>query len=228
MLGYPYGWLAAAGLFFLCAIVVLLSPVVISGRFIRIQENDDLELRVKALFGLIRMQWKLPDIRLGSSEIEYERIRKSEGLASSQVRDARMELDRQKVKKSIERYQLMLRQIHNLTGWTLRLLSKVRLVEWKWHTAVGTGDAMWTALATGSIWTIQSSVIGFLSHIVRLQTKPSMEVQPDYSRAHFSTQWSCIAKISFGYAILAGLQLVFRLKNVKGGVIVWQNIRSKA
>jgi hypothetical protein len=55
-----------------------------------------------------------------------------------------------------------------------------------------------------------------------------MQVNPVYDRPAFTTEWSCIAQIRFGYAILAGLQLFIRLKKWKGGVKLWQNILFKA
>ena len=64
MLGYPYGWLIAAGLFFLLLLIVAISPVVIKGHIKRIDDDDDAELRIRALLGIINYHWRLPTAML--------------------------------------------------------------------------------------------------------------------------------------------------------------------
>ncbi len=61
MLSYPYGWITAAGLFFLLILTVILnSQVVIKGHLRREGDKDDAELNIKALFGIIRYRMKVP------------------------------------------------------------------------------------------------------------------------------------------------------------------------
>jgi hypothetical protein len=229
MLGYPYSWIMAAGLFFLLILTVILtSPVVINGQLRRIGNNDDAEIKVKALYGIIRYRYKVPIIQFTGNSIEMKKQVSNTNAGINTWKQFSDELDADKVVSSIERMNLMLKMTRDLNGWIRHTLTKVRLVEWNWSTSVGTGDAMWTAMATGLVWSVQTSILGLLSQMVKINAEPKMDVQPIYQKATFTTEWSCIAQIRFGYAILAGLQLLVRIKKVKGGVKAWQNILSKA
>ncbi|CAM3967862.1 DUF2953 domain-containing protein [Paenibacillus alkaliterrae] len=229
MLGYPYGWITAAGLFFLLIFaLVLSSPVVIKGHLRRVGINDDAELNVRALFGLIRYRYKIPIIQFTGSSVEIKEQVSSSSAGINTWKQFNDDIDAEKVVNAIDKMKTILQMTRNLTGWVRRTLTKVRLDEWKWSTSVGTGDAMWTAMATGFVWSVQTSVLGILSQMVKLHAEPKMNVQPIYQQPAFTTEISCIAQIRFGYAILAGLQLLVRIKKVKGGVKAWQNILSKA
>ena len=45
---------------FLLLLIVVMSPVVITGHIKRIEDNDDAELRIRALLGIINYDWQLP------------------------------------------------------------------------------------------------------------------------------------------------------------------------
>ncbi|WP_424766116.1 DUF2953 domain-containing protein [Paenibacillus sp. sgz302251] len=219
MLSYPYGWITAAGLFFLLILMVLLfSPVVINGHLRRLGSNDDAELNVKALYGLIKYRVKVPTIQFTGTSVELKEQVSSSNAGIDTWKQFSEDIDADKVVNAMERFKHILQMTIDLTGWARKTLTKVRLVEWNWNTSVGTGDAMWTAMATGFIWSVKTSVIGVLSQMVKLKTEPKMIVQPIYQHPAFTTELSCIAQIRFGYAILAGLQLLVRMKKVKGGV----------
>ncbi|WP_102710761.1 DUF2953 domain-containing protein [Paenibacillus castaneae] len=231
MLGHPYGWITAAGLFFLVifAIALILSShVVIIGNFRREEQNDDAQISIKALYGMIKYHYKVPAIHFTGSTLQLkEQISSiSAGMDSSEQNDN--EIDADKVAKGIDKMKQVLQLTKNLMGWVRQTLTKVSIIEWKWSTSVGTGDAMWTAMATGLVWSVQTSVLGVLSQMVKLKAEPQMSVEPIYQQPAFTTEWTCIAQIRFGYAILAGLQLLVRRKKGKGGVKAWQNILFKA
>lgn len=229
MLSYPYGWITAAGLFFLLILMVILSSqVVIIGHLRRLGDNDDVELNVKALYGIIRYRFKVPIIQFTGTSVQLkEQVSKTTASANtwSQYYE---DIDADKVMSMIDKFKQVLEMTRNLKGWVRQTLMKVRLIEWNWTTEIGTGDAMWTAMTTGAVWSVKTSIIGVLSQMVKLKAEPKMIVQPIYQGSAFRTEWSCIAQIRFGYAILAGLQLLVRMRKWKGGVKAWQNILFKA
>lgn len=228
MLGYPYGWMWAGGFFVLAVFVVLSSPVVVSGFARRIGSNDDLELSVKALFGLIRYRYKLPSMSLDGLAVKVDEQVSTSKAGMNTWKEFNDEIDKDKVVSSIEKYKHILHVTRDLKGWIKDTLARVNLTEWRWSTTLGTGDAMWTAMATGAVWSIKTAIIGLLSQMVQVKNAPVMEVNPNFSGTAFKTEWSCIAQIRFGYAILAGLQLLVRMKKWKGGVKAWQNILFRA
>ncbi|WP_141501014.1 DUF2953 domain-containing protein [Paenibacillus luteus] len=229
MLGYPYGWKTAAGLFFLFILIIILrSKVVIKGHLKRVGSDDDAELNIKALYGIIRYRYKVPIILFTGTSVQLqEQVTKAKAGIDT-WKQYNEEIDAEKIARSIDKFKHLLHVTRNLTGWARKTLTKVHLLEWNWTTFVGTGDAMWTAMTTGAVWSVKTSIIGLLSQMLKLKTEPKMNVQPIYQGAAFRTEWSCIAQIRFGYAILAGLQLLVRMRKTKGGVKAWQNILFKA
>lgn len=230
MLNHPFSWMiaGAGGLFFLLIYAILISPVVIEGFYQRAGTNDDAELKIKALYGILHYQVKVPIIEFTGQSMQFKQQVSNSGIGFSSEKQMKDEIDVNRVARAIDKMKHALEITYNLKGWMRKTLSRVKLKEWKWITSVGTGDAMWTAMATGIIWSVQTSVFGVLSQMVRVQVEPKMSVNPIYQHPAFTTEWSCIAKISFGYAILAGLQLLVRMKKVKGGEKQWQNILFKA
>ncbi|WP_165861214.1 DUF2953 domain-containing protein [Paenibacillus paeoniae] len=229
MLGHPFGWIWAGGFFVLFALIVLLaSPVVVSGFVRRIGNNDDAELSVKALFGLIRYRYKVPFMSMNGMSLKVdEQVSKSSAGINS-WKEYNDEIDSDKVVSAIEKYKHILHLTRDLKGWVRDTLTRVDLTDWRWSTTVGTGDAMWTAMATGAVWSVKTGIIGLLSQMVHVKNGPIMEVNPDFQRSSFKTEWSCVAQIRFGYAILAALQLLARMKKWKKGAKTWKNILFRA
>lgn len=229
MFSHPYGWILAGGLFFVLLIATACSSqVIINGHVKRIGSNDDAEVLIRALFGLLKFKYEIPfaSIEGLSIKMQEEVSTKNAGIDSWKAYND--EINPEKVVTLLDKMKQVLTLTKDLTGWLKKTMTKVELTRWSWTTSIGTGDAMWTAMATGVVWSVQSSVLGVLSQFVQLKTEPVMEVQPIFNRSAFATEWSCIAQIRFGYAILAGLQLLLRVKKTKGGVKAWQNILSKA
>ncbi|MCU6710058.1 DUF2953 domain-containing protein [Paenibacillus sp. J5C_2022] len=227
MLATLYGWIVACG-FFMLLFIAMLSPIVITAQFAKQGKNDEIELRVRGLFGLLAYKMKVPVMKWQGDALKVVEERGKAGAGIGSWKHDEEDIDAEKVASGIERFKDVLHLTRNLKVWAKRTLARVKLVEWRWSTSVGTGDAMWTAMATGLVWSVKSSIIGLLSQLVQLKAQPVMSVNPDFARPAFSTEWSCIAKIPFGYAILAGLQLLVRMKKWKGGVKAWQNILFKA
>ncbi|MFC5650864.1 DUF2953 domain-containing protein [Paenibacillus solisilvae] len=227
MLGYPYGWLIAAGLFLLLLIIVAMSPVVIRGHVKRIGDDDDADLRIRALLGIVNYHWKLPIVKLKGMGMEFKREMTAENMGGSQQDTSNNHVNAKTIMKSIDRAKMMLKHTDNLLGWVRITLGHVQLTEWRWKTKVGTGDAMWTAMITGMVWSVKTTSIGVISQLIRLMADPKLAVEPVYEKAHFSTEGNFTAKIRFGYAIYAGILLLFQMRKVKGiprGIVGWQRI----
>jgi hypothetical protein len=232
MSNLPFGWITAAGLFFaLMAVLALIAAswIVIRLRFVRENDNDHFELKITALRGLLRYRLKIPVFQLNGLSVKIKKEEMKEKMGAPAENVSPDEIDKNALNGLNERYKHLLEETRNLTGWVRSTLSRIRLSDWRWETSLGTGDAYWTAMATGFAWSAQTTVIGVLSQLVRLTDTPKMTVVPIYDdRMHFSTQWSCIAKIRFGYAFAAGLRLFFRRKHMKNSLQSFRSILSKS
>ncbi|UVI32347.1 DUF2953 domain-containing protein [Paenibacillus spongiae] len=231
MLGYPYGWLIGTGLFFLLVVTALLSSLVFSAHVKRIGDNDHAELRVRGLFGLLQYHRELPDIRLKGFMMEMKSETTEENIGDRNTDSSKKNVNKDTILKALEQSQKLLKETKGLLGWVKTTLGHVRLTEWSWHTAIGAGDAMWTAMLTGTAWSVKTTAIGVLSQLVRLQANPKLSVVPVYQQPCFNTEWRVKAKIRLGYAIIAGFFLLRSSSNLKGlkkDLFLWGRILLKS
>lgn len=228
MLGFPYGWVIAASLFFLLVLVIACSPVVIRGHISRIGENDDAELRIRALLGFVNYHWKLPEVKFEGLGMHFKRETTAENIGGRASGEGRSDVNASSILKSIDWTHALLRHTDDLLGWVRTTLGHVRLTEWQWKSAIGTGDAMWTAMLTGMAWSVKTTAIGVLSQLVILRAQPDIAVQPVYEKAHFATDGRFTATVPFGYAFYAGIRLTVKMKHavegVPQGILGWQRI----
>jgi len=231
MLSMPYSWmfwLLAAGLFFLLlGTIIAVSPVVIDAESRKEGNNDEIEVVIKALFGLIRYDLKIPVIRFTGRSIIFKKESSSSNAGIPSSAENENEIDAEKVQRAIDKLKAIMQLTYDLRGIVSDSLSKVRLLEWKWRTSVGTEDAVWTALATGFVWSAKSAITGIVSQVMTLAAPPQLEVTPQYNKAAFKTEWSCKANIRLGYALLALMRLVKRMKKNKRSFSVWRSILFK-
>lgn len=218
MLGYPFGWMIGAGLFFLLLLILALSPVVVRGQYRRIGTDDNAELRIRALFGMINYHWELPIVKFKLSNVEVKEEISAENAGGKSNDSSMQHINSHTIMQSIDRWKLLLKQTQDMMGWMRTTLSHVKLTEWKWKTQVGVDDAMWTAMLTGLIWSVKTTTIGVLSQFIRLTADPRVSVDPVYSRAYFTTEGQFTASLSFGYAIFTAVRLIFKMRKAENGV----------
>ncbi|MFL6557812.1 MAG: DUF2953 domain-containing protein, partial [Bacillus sp. (in: firmicutes)] len=108
--------------------------------------------------------------------------------------------------------------LHHVIGLHLIVKSffrKVSIKKLDWDTLIGAGDAAHTGMITGAIWALKGSIIGIISHYLRLREVPKVTVTPHFQAAVIQTRLTCIIQFRIGHAILAGLKLI---KFWKGGL----------
>src|SRR5690606_36589029 len=140
----------------------------------------------------------------------------------------KIELNKDKIVQLYRRGKFLLQHTAEMVKWICRVLSHIRLNEFRWQTSVGVWDAAHTAMAGGAIWAIKYTLLGYFTQYVRLQTRPLITVAPQFNNTQFSTDLSCIGQIRMGYAIWAGLVFIVRIMQAKGGFKAWQSILFKA
>lgn len=92
-----------------------------------------------------------------------------------------------------------------------------RIQELKWNTILGTGDAMTTALGTGSLWALKGSIIAYLSAVHKIH-KLQVNISPDFNGNTSSSELFCIFKIRLVHIILIiGYVLVAKIRRCKNG-----------
>ncbi|MCD1260758.1 DUF2953 domain-containing protein [Paenibacillus athensensis] len=193
--------------------------------FSRVRDNDQLTVQIKALSGLIRYKFEVPVIQFKS----FSRGVLVKAEAVNETRSKLKEENQEHITKhKIERFYRQAREIveHTLSfsDWMKQTLAHVECTSLTWNTRVGVGDAPETAITTGLVWTLKSSLLGFVFRWIDMQTKPRVMVEPLYNALEFTTMLRVRGRIRAGMALWSGLRLLVRIIREKGGLRTWYRL----
>ncbi|MFF2482113.1 DUF2953 domain-containing protein [Paenibacillus sp. NPDC058071] len=229
MPGYVYGWLVTAAVVGMTLIVLaLLSPVRIRFHTFKAGSDDDVTIELKALYGLLVYSLQIPSVKFygGLMHLQGTVSGSTAGMdVSSEKKD---DIGWDKISKLVDKMKQIIQITRHLPDWVKQTAKRIQLKELSLQIKIGTGDAMWTAMATGLVWSLLTTFFGLVSQYVHVKREPAFTIAPDYKQVSFAAECLCIVQIRLVYAIFAGLHLLARAKKGKGGVKAWQNILSKA
>lgn len=98
-----------------------------------------------------------------------------------------------------------------------QFLKHLYIQEFKWYTTIGTGDAMYTALSSGSIWAIKGMIISALTCLSTAQTV-MINVQPDFDGKRVYSDLSCIFKLRIAHIMLIAIRIIcFKIRRYING-----------
>jgi hypothetical protein len=221
-------WVLVVLILFGLVLLVGLSYLRIHFFFSRVKDHDLLSVQFKLLRGLLKFCIVVP----------YDQYR---GVCSGILiklgalgKKQKSKPDKPKQPFSPERLSDLfqwakraLSHVDEVTDWLRDMFAHVKCSEFRWDTRLGVGDAAETAVATGMLWALKSSIIGFIFHYVVLEVKPQVTIQPQYNDTAFTTELSCHAKIRLGHIFLSVFRLGVRIVRSKGSLKSWQKILSK-
>lgn len=219
-------WLGIVFLFIIFAIIVFLFSFIRGEfNFSRVKDNDTLSVEMRALFGLIRYRYVIPIIQFkGFTKgilIKSETVTKSSSELKDETKD---HITKDKIINIYKEAKEVLVYTFNFYDWMKQTLAKVECTDLKWITRVGVGDAPETAITSGAIWGIKSSLLGFSIRYVKLTAKPQIDVIPQYNEKQFSTDFRCAGRIRVWFVVVSGVRLISRAAKVKGGIRTWIQI----
>lgn len=196
-------------------------------RYKREDGDDQLTLRLRLLWGLIRLRSSIPVMKWMQEEGAVKVQQKAE---SGPVKGTwRRRFTRRTLQRMRERYLMFRDQVHQLQALTRRFLQHVVLERLEWRSTVGTGDAAETGVITGVVWGIKSILVSTACSYVKWNKMPLLKVDPLFSEARLTTDLHCIIRFRIGYAMLAAIRLVRNMrKGRKGEEQKWQSTLFKA
>jgi hypothetical protein len=200
---------------FILLVTIVLTKLTVILDYYHGNDNDHLKLEFKIWFGIIKYKKEIPMIKIDDNSPTIVMKDKTKwGKNEKTSNEDEIQID----KKDIFNYfndakQLLLHVVkfHHIVKNFLRKVSVKRV---EWHTVIGVGDAAYTAVATGGIWAIKGSIIGIISHNMKLKEMPRMTVTPYFQYTVSQTRLRCMIQFRIGQAMLAGLKLI---KFWKGG-----------
>ncbi|WNS44441.1 DUF2953 domain-containing protein [Paenibacillus sp. MMS20-IR301] len=221
--------LALLLLVMLLLLLVLASSIHFHFRLCRLGKDDRIELDVRALYGLVKFHYELPELVFESIEQGIQVKLEKSGIAPvKQDSDKREQIDKEAISEWFSNIRTALKATRGLRKWLVSTLSHVQITKLDWSTDFSLGDAAHTATAAGALWGMKWTMIGWVSRFVRLQHSPRMFVAPVFrDEPCFSTEAVCTGKLSAGYACYAGLQLLRRIAKVEGGLGRWKELLSR-
>lgn len=196
-------WLVVSVLLLL--IVLCITKVRVKAVY-KHQKDDDL-FEVKVYLAFIKVYtFSAPLIRVDDDSASI--IVKENHDLSVKKQKKRQVITPKKILENIEHFKDIMQRIIGFHRIVKKFLSKVSIHELKWHTEVGIGDAAHSAQLAGTIWTLKGSIIGLISHYLKIRSRPSLTVTPHFQGIHSRMFFSCIISVRIGHAIVAGLMLV--------------------
>ncbi|GAF09006.1 secreted protein [Paenibacillus pini JCM 16418] len=177
-------------------------------------------LDVKILYGIIKIHYEIPVLVFENMKKGVMiKLEKRSSLKQGKQSSDQTNVNKQKVDHVMHEFRTMLRATASLKQWVKQTMSHININKLDWSTNFSVGNAAHTAVATGVLWGIKTTLIGWLTFHVRMRKHPQVFVVPVFKdEMQFGTEITCVGQISLGYVIYAMLVLVYRIMKVKGGL----------
>lgn len=203
-------------------VLIMLSYIKVTVQFKRKGSDDIITYDIRALLGLIRYRVKVPIIQFKGFkqgiDLTAEMIKPSSNQKTGNF-DEMFDVD--KIKQYVRRFQLLKDHFDGFGAWLHQVITYIHCDQLDWKTRVGIGDAAGTAIATGSVWSVKSTLVGFLCSKIKLKTDPALIVAPQYNKIIFATEGVGVFKMRHCHALKVNISFVYRILKVKGGVRAW-------
>ncbi len=219
-------WAWVAGAVAVLIFALAQSKINICLSFVHMEQNDEIRIDVRSLFGLIRYRYIVPLLRfqgwLEGLELATEKANPNkQGHVDG---DPKRKIDFDKIKEAIDKFRILLHNCFKFNQWFRRLLTRFHCTELNWKTSAGIGDAAETAVVVGTLWGLKTSLLGYIFRMIRLEAKPELQVMPVFNQNVFITEGVCRLHIRLWHLVSAGIQLLFRILKVKGGLRAWKKV----
>jgi energy-coupling factor transporter transmembrane protein EcfT len=180
-------------------------------------DNDHFKIKFRAWYGLLRYTIDIPLVKVdddGPNLIVKQDQKLGSDKANNKVVDKEEKITPDDVLNSLSNVKEIAQHVVGLHKIFRRFLKKMKVKKFEWHSQLGIGDAAHTGLLAGAAWAIKGSVIGIISHYMKLLTTPEVTITPEFNRLCSRTILQCIFQFRIGQAMIAGIQFI---KYWKGG-----------
>lgn len=204
-------------LLWLLLILLFILSFILFSLFLRVRikidyhhknRDDHLIVSVQTLFGLIKYKKEIPMIKIAEDSPAFVYEEKVKVGPTEQIKkEEKKEYTADDMINSFKDFKQILTHVIGLHKIVRKFLKKVTVEKLSWSTTIGLDDAAHTGLATGAIWAIKGSIVGFLSKLMRFPHYPSISVIPEFNQWKNETKFICIFHFRIGHAIFAGMKI---------------------
>lgn len=196
-------------------ILIMATKLKILFHFYHGNDNDHVKIQFKAWFGLIRYKIEVPLIKVDEdSQTLVVKEKKAAGPQEDTANKDTKQFSAKDLINSLHDIRELINHIVSLHKIIRKFLRHVTISKLEWHTFAGVGDAAHTGMLTGALWAIKGSIMGLVSHYMKLKARPDITITPQFQFAVSQTAISCMIHFRVGHAMLAGIKLI---KFWKGG-----------
>jgi len=210
-------WWIVALIVLLLVAVALVSELRVKLAYFREGEDDEVDIDIKALYGLVRFRYKVPTIQLKPKLDGFRMKIKQQHTGQEPV----VEFTREEIETFIRKVRKLLAHMKEYKDWLAGTLHHLHLTEMRWETRFGNGDAPETGLSAGVLWSLKSAVVGYASRWVTLAERPSLRVTPVFGRPCFRTEARLCMHTPIYRLVVVGAMLMYRVVRKRGGWQVW-------
>ncbi|MDF2936033.1 MAG: hypothetical protein K0Q90_1406 [Paenibacillaceae bacterium] len=222
-----WGWALVIGA--AAAIALLASKVSFELFYSRVKDNDRLYIYCQAIYGLIEYRLEVPVIAFkGLSKgiiVKEEHVNER---GDHLMAENTQEINKDKVILYFKKAKIFVEATYHMRDWLYDTMSKVTCTKLTWTTRIGLGDAPETAITTGIVWTLKSSLLTFLFTHIKRCGNPKIQVIPDYQQAVFTTELTWKGQMRFDQACASMVLFLVRAFKNRGSFKAWKKILSKS
>ncbi|MGE7765145.1 DUF2953 domain-containing protein [Peribacillus sp. NPDC096540] len=179
----------------------------------RVHKNDLIHIKVSAWYGLFHYTFKVPIIKK-DDDLGSMVVKKEKGMKEETKKEEINKMTPENLQDGLADMKTLLQHIVDFHRVIRHFLGKVQVIEFAWHSIVGTKNAAHTGVITGGCWALKGSIIGLLTTYLNFKIMPSYSITPDFQRKQANTSISCILQFRIGQAMVTGIKL---LRYWKGG-----------
>ncbi|NRG44756.1 DUF2953 domain-containing protein [Bacillus sp. CRN 9] len=193
-------------------IIIAFSKLHVTLHYFHQAKQHHLQLQFK-LWKFIKYKVDIPLIELSEEKPAVKFTEKSSSIGGMSDEKTE-EFTADDLLNSIKNMNEVITHVASFYHIVRHFLSKITIKQLRWHTIVGVGDAALTGMLTGAFWAVKGSILGVISHYMKLRTSPDIVIAPQFQFAVTQTSFICIFHFRIGHAMLAGIKLI---KFWKGG-----------
>ncbi|KJF28171.1 DUF2953 domain-containing protein [Clostridium aceticum] len=196
--------------------MLLFLDLKIEVRFIREGENDELNITISILKGLLKYKTTIPFIDFlnnGRNIITANIYKKAKVSNTNAIEDEKeeKEFNYDEIKIIIKKGHYYYKKYCEVLHYIHKRITINKVL---WKTNIGLEDAADTAIISGILWGIKSNLMTLLKRKLRPQ-RIYIDVVPCYVSKKFGVIFDCIVTLKIGYIIIAGIKLLST--KIKGG-----------
>jgi hypothetical protein len=186
------------------------SKIKIEIYYKRAAKRDKGEVKLTGLGGLIHYRLSIPTVDFKDMDkgVKVE----SDKETSTKKKGEDTFINKDKIEFWYESYEVLLHRVKYFQESLRWFMARVHCHKWEWNTNIGTGDAAEAGVLTGIIWGVKTTILGFISHYIRWDREPEIEVTPCFQQAMLDTSFEANFSVTLGSTIRFLLLLWFRFR----------------